>query len=221
MVSTRKLFEKSKNSDQPVIIVCPDKDRWDLISREIIEVFKTREENIIRYEAGEGVKILREKLSNLNARPLDQGKKIFFILSTDKLSREEANTLLKVLEEPPDFARIFLFCTSLAMILPTIRSRCKKIIIGSNGSPISDSIFIFFQKRDFNAFLRKIKDIESQEIPAILESVLAELKAGKMGESELKLYKKAAEAFLLVSTTNCSRKLVMEELFVWWKAQDK
>ena len=221
MVSTRGQFEKFKNSDQPVIIVCPDEIQWNVVVDEIKRIFEARAENIIQYTAREGVKILRSKTNDLIARPLNRAKKIFFIFSVDKLSREESNTLLKVLEEPPDFSRIFLFCVSLARVIPTIRSRCKKAVIGSIESAVPNSILSFILKGDFNAYLRKIKDIESEEIPAILESILHELKATRMGESELKLYKKVGETFLLTSGTNSSRKLVMEELFIWWKAQSK
>jgi len=221
MVSTREILKESKNSDQPVIIVCPDEARIDFIVKEIIEIFEIKGENITSYIAGEGVKILREKINGLFARPLNLGKKILFVHLSDSLSREEANTLLRVLEEPPEFSRIFLFCASLAKVIPTIRSRCKKLIIGSAESIAQDNILDFFQDGNFNAYLRKIKDVESGDIPAILESILREIKNRRMGEVELKLYKKVGETFLLVSKTNCSRKLAMEELFIWWKAQNK
>jgi DNA polymerase-3 subunit delta' len=38
--------------------------------------------------------------------------------------KEAANSLLKVLEEPPDFATIFILTPNAGELLPTIRSRC-------------------------------------------------------------------------------------------------
>jgi DNA polymerase-3 subunit delta' len=38
--------------------------------------------------------------------------------------KEAANSLLKVLEEPPEFATIFLLAENPGALLPTIRSRC-------------------------------------------------------------------------------------------------
>src|SRR5205814_13150 len=38
--------------------------------------------------------------------------------------KEAANALLKVLEEPPEFATIFLLAENATSMLPTIRSRC-------------------------------------------------------------------------------------------------
>jgi len=44
--------------------------------------------------------------------------------------KEAANSLLKVLEEPPEYAHIFLLAENLGDLLPTIRSRSTKIHVG-------------------------------------------------------------------------------------------
>jgi DNA polymerase III subunit delta' len=41
--------------------------------------------------------------------------------------KEAANSLLKILEEPPDFATIFLLTDNPSALLPTIRSRCMHL----------------------------------------------------------------------------------------------
>lgn len=43
----------------------------------------------------------------------------------DALSAEGQSTLLKILEEPPKFARFVLFVDSIDAVLPTIVSRCR------------------------------------------------------------------------------------------------
>jgi DNA polymerase-3 subunit delta' len=45
--------------------------------------------------------------------------------------KEAANSLLKILEEPPDFATIFLLTTNAGELLPTIRSRCISFTLGA------------------------------------------------------------------------------------------
>lgn len=47
-----------------------------------------------------------------------------FIFTDAAFMKEAANSLLKILEEPPDFATIFLLAESAGELLPTIRSRC-------------------------------------------------------------------------------------------------
>lgn len=48
---------------------------------------------------------------------------VFGIFDADNLSQAASNALLKIVEEPPRFARIVLTCTNIENILPTIRSR--------------------------------------------------------------------------------------------------
>ncbi|MDE1974924.1 MAG: hypothetical protein KGI49_00185 [Patescibacteria group bacterium] len=50
------------------------------------------------------------------------GKKIF-VLRMDGITVEAQNALLKLLEEPPEYARFFLILPSAHLLLPTVRSR--------------------------------------------------------------------------------------------------
>ena len=52
------------------------------------------------------------------------GKHSIFIFTTSAMMKEAANSLLKVLEEPPEYATLFLLTTNPGEFLPTIRSRC-------------------------------------------------------------------------------------------------
>ena len=53
-----------------------------------------------------------------------EGRQKIYIFPNPAFVKEAANALLKVLEEPPEFATIFLLAENPAMLLPTIRSRC-------------------------------------------------------------------------------------------------
>jgi DNA polymerase-3 subunit delta' len=50
-----------------------------------------------------------------------------YIFSDADFMKEAANSLLKILEEPPDFATIFLLTDNPSALLPTIRSRCMHL----------------------------------------------------------------------------------------------
>lgn len=52
-----------------------------------------------------------------------EGRERIYIFSDADFMKEAANSLLKVLEEPPDFATIFLLTDNPSALLPTIRSR--------------------------------------------------------------------------------------------------
>ena len=54
--------------------------------------------------------------------------KIYFILNTELMNLSSFNKLLKILEEPSDNVIGFLLTENQNLIIPTIKSRCKKFI---------------------------------------------------------------------------------------------
>jgi DNA polymerase-3 subunit delta' len=56
-----------------------------------------------------------------------QGRERVYIFSDADFMKEAANSLLKILEEPPEFATIFLLTDNPSALLPTIRSRCMHL----------------------------------------------------------------------------------------------
>ena len=65
---------------------------------------------------------VRRVVESIYFRPLE-GRERVFIFTDGAFMREAANSLLKVLEEPPEFATIFLLAKNAGELLPTIRSR--------------------------------------------------------------------------------------------------
>ncbi len=60
-----------------------------------------------------------------------EAKRRVFIFSDAAFMKEAANALLKVLEEPPEFATIFLLARNPGELLPTIRSRCVSFTLSA------------------------------------------------------------------------------------------
>jgi len=54
-------------------------------------------------------------------------RKVFIVSEAEKLNAASQNSLLKVLEEPPEYCCIILLCTRLEKLLPTTKSRCQII----------------------------------------------------------------------------------------------
>jgi DNA polymerase III subunit delta' len=65
---------------------------------------------------------VRRVIETIYYRPAE-GKERAYIFTDSAFMKEAANSLLKVLEEPPDFATIFLLTENPGELLPTIRSR--------------------------------------------------------------------------------------------------
>lgn len=66
---------------------------------------------------------VRHVISTAQYRPVEARRRIF-IFTDSAFMKEAANSLLKVLEEPPGYATILLLARNPGDLLPTIRSRC-------------------------------------------------------------------------------------------------
>jgi DNA polymerase III subunit delta' len=96
---------KWKKRDAP-----PDAEARKRVLRDEIVVDDTREvANFLRLTAAEG------------------GWRIVIVDSADDMNRNAANALLKILEEPPKSALLMLVSHNPGRLLPTIRSRCRKL----------------------------------------------------------------------------------------------
>ena len=91
-----------------------------------------------------GVEEIREQLNkDIYVKPYSFKRKIYIIEEAEKLTDKAQNTMLKTIEEPPEYAVIILLTTDIYKLLPTILSRC--VII--NFRPISDdNIMIYLNK---------------------------------------------------------------------------
>jgi hypothetical protein len=78
----------------------------------------------------------------LSTKPYNSEYKLVIINDVEKMKIETANTLLKTLEEPPDFARIILTTENVQKIIPTILSRCNKLRINATSENNQNNIFI-------------------------------------------------------------------------------
>jgi DNA polymerase III subunit delta' len=70
---------------------------------------------------------IRELKRNIYLKPLENRKKLYIIDNADRMTTEASNALLKILEEPPEFAILILITSFPEAILPTILSRCCRL----------------------------------------------------------------------------------------------
>ncbi len=61
----------------------------------------------------------------------DGGHRVVIVDSADEMNVNAANALLKVLEEPPEGATMLLVSHQPSRLLPTIRSRCRELRLGT------------------------------------------------------------------------------------------
>lgn len=75
-------------------------------------------------------------------RPMTGKRRVFIIEEAENLNEPSANSLLKVLEEPPDFTHIILVTASPHRLVPTIRSRCQTLAFSPIGREEIEEILI-------------------------------------------------------------------------------
>src|SRR6266576_2198668 len=73
---------------------------------------------------------VRRVIETIYFRPAEARERVF-IFTRSAFMKEAANSLLKVLEEPPEFATIFLLTENPGELLATIRSRCMLLSLHS------------------------------------------------------------------------------------------
>lgn len=78
---------------------------------------------------GNSIKIeqIREMQENIYIKPIVSEKKVFIIDDSDRMTEAAQNSLLKTLEEPPEYIIIILVASNENKLLNTIKSRCLKI----------------------------------------------------------------------------------------------
>ena len=79
--------------------------------------------------ASEQIKIetIRQLIGRLSLRPYNAAVQVAIIDGAERLTEEAANSLLKILEEPPARTRFLLTTAARSACLPTIVSRCQLV----------------------------------------------------------------------------------------------
>jgi DNA polymerase-3 subunit delta' len=80
-------------------------------------------------------------------RPMTGRARVFIVDDAKDMSPQAANSLLKVLEEPPSFSHIILLTDSPHLLLPTIRSRCRHLAFSPIGRAEIEQALL---ERDFS-----------------------------------------------------------------------
>lgn len=96
-----------------------------------LKLAENRHPDFFLIEPGEKASIkidaIRDVRQKLKYAPLESPVKIVLIEDAHLLTEGASNSLLKMLEDPPQSTHFILLAPSLFPILPTIRSRCRKL----------------------------------------------------------------------------------------------
>ncbi len=87
---------------------------------------------------------IRRVCASLSLRPARGSGKVGIVDQAERLTAEAQNALLKTLEEPRGRATLVLVTSNLDALLPTIRSRCQRLLF----APLSDTMVASLLERE-------------------------------------------------------------------------
>ena len=107
---------------------------------DLLTVERTVNEKTRRLRGEIVVEDVREVSDFLRLTPAEGGWRVVVVDGAEDLNRNAANALLKVLEEPPSRAVLLLVCSAAGRLLPTLRSRCRRLRMESLGPPDMEEV---------------------------------------------------------------------------------
>jgi hypothetical protein len=106
----------------------------------------------------------------------------FFVIEADSITHEAQNALLKMFEEPNDYARFFLVIPSQESLLPTLRSRLfmvrARYDLGLGDKPRSESGMILPDR-----LVQDFLDSSAAERVVLVDKLAADISDGKKPKS--------------------------------------
>ena len=97
----------------------------------------------------------------MSLTPAEGGWRVVVLDGAEELNPASANALLKILEEPPARAILLLVCSAPGRLLPTIRSRCRRLRL----MPLADEPMDQLLSR----YLPQLDDIERGRLITLAE----------------------------------------------------
>lgn len=82
--------------------------------------------------------VVRDIRKDAYIMPNEAKHKVYILKNVDRMNIQAQNALLKIIEEPPEYARFILVCESRAALLETIMSRVTPFNLGADDHGISN-----------------------------------------------------------------------------------
>lgn len=163
----------------------------------------------------------RSWIHDMNITP-SGSYKIGAVLGAEKLNTEAANALLKILEEPPKYAFIFIFSATDNM-LATVKSRCKKFHFwASKDASLTEQFDREILKKYFYEQSKEIeKKIKDNEINEFLDVVLQSAEKDLRNDPTLKNSDLLKEIYKVKRRIkqNANARLQIENLMLKYKSK--
>lgn len=125
---------------------------------------------IIESEESLGINDVRNMQKKLFLKPLKSPQKAIIVKDAHTTTIEAQNALLKVLEEPPVNTIVILTAATENAFLPTILSRCKRIVLDTPSGDLSEEeqriytdMLVFLQQASISEKLKLAQDVAKEK----------------------------------------------------------
>ena len=115
----------------------------------------------------------RDLVSDVSIRPFSSERKVYIVPDAHLMRADAQNTLLKTLEEPPEYVVILLLAQSADAMLETIRSRCQIVELAAKPveydpalRQIAENILLHISSWDLAQIRAVIKELEAYKVQA-------------------------------------------------------
>lgn len=174
-----------KNAENDFCGVCDSCKRMDSLTHGDLEV----------YEDDNGIKIdrIRELAYRASTTSYEGGNRIFILRDVEKLKKEAANALLKLIEEP-EKGDFFILTANNLNILPTIKSRAIFLKIKNKSAEelgVSQSEYNFFlgKGREIEEYKESSIDLDIGEPYGEIGNFIKQFKEEPNIANKIKIYK--------------------------------
>ena len=107
---------------------------------DLLTVERVMNEKTKRMKTQIAVEDVRKINGFMSLTPAEGGWRVVVVDGAEELNQASANALLKILEEPPPRAILLLVCSAPGRLLPTIRSRCRRLRLTPLGDEAMGSL---------------------------------------------------------------------------------
>jgi len=107
---------------------------------------------------------VRRAVEFMHLKPALGGWRVVLVDSADEMNRNGANALLKILEEPPRDALLLLVSHAPGSLLPTIRSRCRRLELSPLSSGAMGELIHHYRRELDAAQIGRLKEIAGGSI---------------------------------------------------------
>jgi len=99
----------------------------------------------------------------------EEGWRIVIVDGADEMNRNAANAVLKILEEPPARALLLLVSHNPGRLLPTIRSRCRRLVLSPLPTPLTTQLLRRYRPALDEAAARVLATLSGGSVGRALE----------------------------------------------------